>query len=69
MSECPAVPGAVVRPLVDPVPVYPWAIVHHSDAKHPELAALHSVAAELAEQEGWTRVPEGAWVPGADTTR
>ena len=69
MSECPAVPGAVIRPLVDPVPVYPWSIVHHGDAKHPELAALRSVASELAEKEGWTRVPEGAWVPDAGTTR
>ena len=38
-------------------------------AKHPELTALHSVASELAEKEGWTRVPEGAWLPGAGTDR
>jgi DNA-binding transcriptional LysR family regulator len=53
MSECPPVPGAVVRPLVDPVPLYPWAMVHRADAKHPALATLASVVAELAGEEDW----------------
>ncbi|MGH2383836.1 MAG: LysR family transcriptional regulator [Candidatus Limnocylindria bacterium] len=66
MSERPAVPGAVVRPLVEPVPVYPWAIVHRGDAKHPELATLGSVASELAGKEGWKKAPDGAWLPSAD---
>lgn len=66
MSECPAVPGAVMRPLVDPVPVYPWAMVHHGDARYPGLSALHSVVTRLADEEHWTRLPEGAWVPHAD---
>ena len=26
MSDCPDVPGAVVRPLVQPIPLYPWAM-------------------------------------------
>lgn len=66
MSECPAVPGAVIRPLVRPVPLYPWAIVHRADARYPELATLASVVTELADEEGWQEVPEGAWLPGAD---
>lgn len=66
MSECPPVPGAVVRPLVEPVPVYPWALVHRADAKHPELAALNTVVTELAGKERWQEVPDGAWLPGAD---
>ena len=66
MSECPAVPGAVIRPLVEPVPVYPWAIVHRGDAKYPELATLGSVVTELAGKEGWLKAPEGAWLPSAD---
>jgi DNA-binding transcriptional LysR family regulator len=36
MGESPAVPGAVVRPLVEPVPLYPWAIVHRGDARYPQ---------------------------------
>jgi hypothetical protein len=66
MSECPPVEGAVVRPLVDPVPVYPWAMVHRTDERHPGLAALSSVVAERARREGWWELPEGAWVPEAD---
>lgn len=66
MSERPPVPGAVIRPLVDPVPVYPWAIVHRGDAKYPELATLGSVVTELARKEGWESAPDGAWLPSAD---
>jgi hypothetical protein len=66
MSEHPAVPGAVIRPLVEPIPVYPWAIVHRRDARYPELATLGSVMTELAGQEGWDKAPDGAWLPSAD---
>lgn len=66
MSECPPVPGAVIRPLVEPVPVYPWAMVYRGDAKYPELATLVSVVTDLAEMEGWEKAPEGAWLPDAD---
>lgn len=66
MSECPAVPGAVVRQLVEPVPVYAWAIIHRDDAKHPGLATLSSVIRELAEKEGWDKAPDGAWLPSSD---
>jgi hypothetical protein len=62
MIERPDVPGAVIRSLVEPVPVYPWAIVHRGDATHPALATLHSVATELAGQEGWwATAPDDAW--------
>ncbi len=67
MGERPAVPGAVIRPLVEPVPVYPWAMVHRGDTRHPALAALRSVATELAGYEGWDAIPDGAWLPSADT--
>ena len=66
MSECPAVEGAVVRRLVEPVPVYPWAIVHRRDARPPELAALDAVIGDLARRESWVTLPEGAWLPAAD---
>ena len=68
MSECPPVPGAVVRPLVDPVPVYPWAMVHRTDAKHPGLATLAAVVTELAGREGWQQPPFEAWLPDAVVT-
>jgi hypothetical protein len=41
MIERPAVPGAVIRPLVEPVPVYPWAIPpRRLDAPRAGHAAL-----------------------------
>jgi len=66
MSECPAVPGAVVRPLVDPIPVYPWAIVHRTETSNPELTTIHSVVTKLAGQEDWQELPGKAWLPPAD---
>jgi DNA-binding transcriptional LysR family regulator len=68
MSECPAVPGGVIRPLVEPVPVYPWAMVHRRDATHPALATLRSAATGLADEEGWAETPEGAWLPPMPVT-
>ena len=56
-------PGAVIRPLVEPVPVYPWAIVYRTDANYPQLAALSSALSNLAGKEGWKKAPEGAWMP------
>ena len=66
MSERPSVPGAVIRPLVDPVPLYPWAIVHRVDARSPELAALNSVVTQLAAKEGWDQIPDEAWLPAPE---
>jgi DNA-binding transcriptional LysR family regulator len=63
MSECPDVPGAVMRPLVEPVPLYEWAIVHRGDATHPGLATLRAVAAEVATKEAWQSIPDGTWLP------
>jgi DNA-binding transcriptional LysR family regulator len=68
MRARPAVPGAVIRPLVEPVPVYPWAMVQRGDAKHPGLGTLSSVATELADRERWATPVDGAWVPAADTS-
>lgn len=68
MSERPPVPGAVLRPLVDPVPVYPWAIVTRRDARHPALSSLRSAAIELATSEAWAALPEGVWLPAADAS-
>jgi hypothetical protein len=66
MSECPPVAGAVIRPLVEPVPVYPWAMVHRRSLRHPALTALTSVLGELAANEEWRRLPADAWLPSAD---
>jgi hypothetical protein len=67
MSEVRPVDGAVVRPLVDPVPLYAWAMLHRRDAHHGALATLHAIVSDLAQTEGWTVIPPGAWLPRADT--
>jgi len=56
----------VVLPLVEPVPLYPWAMVYRRDLRHPGLDALHAAADELARTERWREPPPGAWLPEAD---
>ena len=63
MTECLPIAGAVVRPLVEPVPLYPWAMVHRRDLRHPALETLAVVAAGMSASEGWLEVPEGSWLP------
>ncbi|BAJ29301.1 MULTISPECIES: LysR family transcriptional regulator [Kitasatospora] len=59
-------PGAVVRPLVEPVPLSLVGLVHRPGAGHPGLAALRACAVELAAAEGWLRRPPGSWLPAED---
>ncbi|OII64542.1 LysR family transcriptional regulator [Streptomyces sp. CC53] len=64
--DFPAMPGAVLRPLVSPVPLSPVALVWRKGLRHPGLDALRDAAAELAAREHWLAVPEDAWLPAAD---
>lgn len=66
MTEMPAVPGAVVRALVDPVPIYPWAMVHRRDLHHPGLDALNDAVDQLVTEEHWHRLPDDAWLTASD---
>ena len=67
LLERPLVPGVVVRPLTEPVPLYPWTIVFHRDLRHPGLDALQASADELARRERWLELPPGSWLPQPDT--
>ncbi|KUL36348.1 LysR family transcriptional regulator [Streptomyces sp. NRRL F-4489] len=61
------VPGMVLRPLVDPVPLSPVGMVWRRGLRHPGLDALRAAARELGEREGWRTPPDGAWwLPGED---
>jgi hypothetical protein len=62
----PHVTGAVVRPLTDPVPLYPWWMVRRRDLQHPALSALDQAVDQLAAAEHWLEVPDGAWLAPAD---
>src|SRR5215204_1552432 len=66
LSERSLAPGVVVRPLTDPVPLYPWAMVHHRELRHPALDALHAAADQLARHEHWLEPPPGHWIPDPD---
>jgi DNA-binding transcriptional LysR family regulator len=66
LSERSLAPGVVVRPLTDPVPLYPWTMVHHRELRHPALDALHAAADQLARGERWLEPPPDHWIPDLD---
>jgi len=61
------VPGGVVRPLVDPVPLYPWSMGWLRGATAAGIDAIRGAAATLAEREGWLTAADLAgteyWLP------
>jgi DNA-binding transcriptional LysR family regulator len=58
--------GTVVRPLTDPVPLYPWTMVYRRDLRHVGLDALIGAVEQLAQAEGWRAVPQDAWLTATD---
>ncbi|MEU4151369.1 LysR family transcriptional regulator [Streptomyces sp. NPDC026659] len=61
-----AMPGAVLRPLVDPVPLSPVSLVWRKSLVHPALDALRRAAAEISHAEGWLKKPADGWIPAID---
>lgn len=61
--DFPSMPGSVLRPLVDPVPLSPVSLVWRKGLRHPGLDALRAAAAEIGAREGWHRRPAGCWLP------
>src|SRR5688572_24695353 len=66
LVERPVAPGVVVRPLVDPVPVYRWTMAYRRDLKHDGLAALDTHIEQLAHTEHWREPPPNAWICETD---
>jgi hypothetical protein len=66
LLERPLAPGVVVRPLTDPVPLYPWTMVFHRELRHPGLDALHASIDQLALREDWHQLPPDTWIPEPD---
>jgi DNA-binding transcriptional LysR family regulator len=66
LSERPLAPDVVVRPLTDPVPLYPWTMVHHRELRHPALQALRAATDQLADRERWLELPPHHWLPDPD---
>ncbi|WP_031510738.1 LysR family transcriptional regulator [Streptomyces megasporus] len=61
-----AMPGTVLRPLVDPVPLSPISMVWRHGLRHPGLDALLAAARRLAGERRWLERPEGSWLPEPD---
>ena len=57
------VDGGVIRPLVDPVVVYPWSIVWRPGAHRPGVGAILEAADTLARADNWATLPPDAWLP------
>ncbi|GAB3838949.1 LysR family transcriptional regulator [Kribbella italica] len=57
------VPGAVLRPLIDPRPLYPWSMFWRAGWRHPGLDVLHQLADERPSIEGWPAPGDDTWLP------
>ncbi|MEU8551187.1 LysR family transcriptional regulator [Streptomyces roseoverticillatus] len=60
------VPGMVLRPLVDPVPLSPVSMVWRRGLRHPALTSLRTAATSLATAGAWLTRPQGSWLPPGD---
>jgi hypothetical protein len=67
------VPGGVLRPLVDPIPIYAWSMAWRQESSSHGVAALRDAAAELATAAGWLsaarEVGGDTWLPEPDASR
>ncbi|MFJ7059258.1 LysR family transcriptional regulator [Streptomyces griseobrunneus] len=64
--DFPPLPGAVVRPLVGPIPLSPLTLVWRKGLHHPGVDALRTASAQLGTAKGWLVPPPGAWLPEGD---
>jgi DNA-binding transcriptional LysR family regulator len=69
MTTQPAVPGAVLRPLNDPVALFPWTMMWRADLDHPGLRALHEAVDDLTATHDWLSAPDDAWLPDPEASR
>ncbi|AGK77513.1 LysR-family transcriptional regulator [Streptomyces microflavus DSM 40593] len=64
--DFPPLPGAVLRPLVHPIPLSPLTLVWRKGLHHPGIDALRTASAQLGTAKGWLVPPPGAWLPEGD---
>jgi DNA-binding transcriptional LysR family regulator len=62
------VPGGVVRPLVEPVPVYPWSIAWRRGLRRDLVAAIESATRRLSAETDWLELPGDAWLPRPESS-
>ncbi|TWD82566.1 DNA-binding transcriptional LysR family regulator [Kribbella amoyensis] len=54
------VPSAVLRPLVDPTPLYPWTMLWRTRFQHPGVDLLHQIID--THQKTWLNRPADHWL-------
>lgn len=65
--EAPVPEGAVVRPVVDPVPLYPFSVIWRSGRASLRLRKAISAIHEIADEHGWLVPPKSdCWLPADD---
>jgi DNA-binding transcriptional LysR family regulator len=57
------VEGGVIRPVVEPVPLYPWSLIWRTGRVDRTVDPVLAAAARLASDDGWLEHPPGAWLP------
>jgi hypothetical protein len=57
------VPGGVLVPIVEPVPIYRWSMAWRPGSHPAGLAAIRQAATMLGRGQGWLELPEHAWLP------
>ena len=63
------VPGGVLLPIVDPVPMYAWSMAWRAGSHPAGLAAIREAATTLARRHGWLDLPDDAWLPDPESAR
>jgi DNA-binding transcriptional LysR family regulator len=63
------VPGGVIRPLVDPVPTFPWSIIWRRELNRSVSRVIQAAAARLTDAEGWLVRSDGAWLPEPEASQ
>ncbi len=58
-----AVPGGIVRPIVEPIPIYCWSMASRAGSHPAGVVAVREAATTLRDEHGWLDLPEGAWLP------
>ncbi|MEN8651459.1 LysR family transcriptional regulator [Streptomyces sp. 21So2-11] len=65
-TEFIAVPGMVLLPIVEPIPLSPISLVWRKGLRHKGLEALNGTIDQLVHGRQWLEVPIGGWLPEAD---
>jgi hypothetical protein len=59
--------GIAVRPLVDPVPVYPWSVIWREGRRDRHLEHALALVTDLAQTSQWLTPPaDDWWMPESD---